>query len=190
MRHLEAYLVDRPVLRVNMVSSLDGAGTLNGRSGGLGGPADQELMQTLRMLADVILVGAETVRVEGYQGDLIGEPAKRWRLAQGLPAHPSFVVASWSQGRPLETLLPALRGKHILCEGGPHIFAALAAMDAIDELCLTIGPVLAGPGEGRISRGVPHPLRRMKFVHAIPDGDLLFLRYRRPDPDGAAPGGR
>lgn len=180
MRHLNAYQVDRPLLRVNMVSSLDGAATLNGRSGGLGGPADQELMQTLRMLADVILVGAETVRVEGYAGDLIGEPAKQWRVAQGLAAHPDFVVASRREGRPLETVLPSLSGKHILCEGGPHIVAALAAMDAIDELCLTIGPVLAGPGEGRITQGAPHPLRRLKLAHAIPDGDLLFLRYSRP----------
>lgn len=181
MRHLAAYLPEdrsEKLLRINMVSSLDGAATLDGRSGGLGGPADQELMQTLRMMADVILVGANTVRVEGYQGDLIGEAAQRWRLEHGLSRHPEFVVASRSEGRPLETLLPQLEG-HILCEGGPHIVAALAGLDAIDELCLTLGPLLAGPGEGRISEGTPHPLRRMKLIHAMPDGDLLFLRYAR-----------
>jgi riboflavin biosynthesis pyrimidine reductase len=186
MDHVSAYApADRgvPMLRMNMVSSLDGAATLDGRSGGLGGPADQALMGTLRMLADVILAGENTVRIEGYEGELISPEAKRWRVGHGLPESPLFVVASRSGGNPLSTLLPSLAAEgltQILCEGGPHLFGALAAMDAIDEVCLTIGPVLAGPGGPRITAGEPHPLRRMRLVHAIPDGDLLFLRYARP----------
>ncbi|HCT81713.1 MAG TPA: pyrimidine reductase family protein [Micromonosporaceae bacterium] len=166
------------MLRVNMVSSLDGAAWLDGRSGPLGGPADQALMKTLRMFADVILVGAGTVRVEGYQGDLIDEPQKQWRLEHGLTEQPRLVVVSRS-GPPLPELLAELGDLHILCEGGPHLFGSLAALDAIDDLCLTIGPVLVGPGAGRITAGNPHPVRRMNLVHAIPDGDLLFLRYAR-----------
>ena len=53
-------------LRVNFVSSADGAVTLDGASGGLGGPGDQRVFQLLRDLADVILVAAGTVRNEGY----------------------------------------------------------------------------------------------------------------------------
>lgn len=53
-------------LRANMVSSLDGAATVDGRSGGLSGPADRDIFLSLRDLADVILVGASTVRVEDY----------------------------------------------------------------------------------------------------------------------------
>lgn len=181
MDFVEAYApADRsaPMLRVNMVSSLDGAAWLDGRSGPLGGSADQKLMKTLRMFADVILVGAGTVRVEGYQGDLIDEPQKQWRLEHGLTEQPRLVVVSRS-GPPLSELLAELGNLHILCEGGPHLFGSLAAMDAIDELCLTIGPLLVGPGPGRITAGNPHPVRRMALVHAIPDGDLLFLRYAR-----------
>jgi len=51
---------------INMVMSLDGAIAVNGRSGGLGGPADRAMFRALRGAADVVLVGAETVRAERY----------------------------------------------------------------------------------------------------------------------------
>jgi len=169
------------MIRLNMVSSLDGAGTLEGRAGGLGGPADQAMLIRLRMLADVILVGASTVRVEGYQGNLIDDKASHWRVEHGLPPHPRLVIATLrGGGPPLSELVRQFREQkaQVLCEGGPHIFGALAGMDAIDDLCLTLGPLLAGPGAGRITAGQPHPPRRMSFVHAIPIENLLFLRYR------------
>lgn len=174
---------DRSVsmIRLNMVSSLDGAATFEGRSGGLGGPADQQMMIRLRMLSDVILVGAGTVRVEGYQGSLIDDRAVRWRLEHGLPPHPRLVIVTRKgSGQPLSELVSMFREQRtqVLCEGGPHIFGQLAAMDAVDDLCLTIGPLLAGPGASRITAGKPHPPRRMRLVHAIPVDDLLFLRYR------------
>lgn len=165
----------RGMLRLNMITSLDGAATLGGRSGPLGGAADQAVMRLLRKLADVIIVGASTVRIEGYQGDLISREDKDWRVAQGLSPHPLFEVAHLSG---LPELVRRHAGAQILCEGGPHIFGALAAMDAIDELCLTVGPVLAGPGAGRITAGLPHPLRPMRLIHAIPVDDLVFLRYQ------------
>jgi hypothetical protein len=57
---------DRPFVRCNMISSLDGAIAVEGRSGALGGPADRRVFQVLRSLADVIVVGAGTAREEGY----------------------------------------------------------------------------------------------------------------------------
>ena len=56
----------RPSVRLNMIASLDGAATVDGLSGGLGGPADQRVFGALRELADVVLVAAGTVRAEGY----------------------------------------------------------------------------------------------------------------------------
>jgi riboflavin biosynthesis pyrimidine reductase len=56
----------RPWVRVNMISSLDGAIAVRGRSGTLGGPPDRRLFMVLRSLADVIVVGAGTMRTEGY----------------------------------------------------------------------------------------------------------------------------
>ena len=55
----------RPGVRLNFVASADGAATVAGLSGGLASPGDRALFQTLRSLADVILVGAGTVRAEG-----------------------------------------------------------------------------------------------------------------------------
>lgn len=43
---------DRPSVRLNMIASIDGAGSLDGRSTGLGGPADKVRFSTLRSLAD------------------------------------------------------------------------------------------------------------------------------------------
>src|SRR5688572_25161449 len=110
MKYIEEYApMDRsvPMLRLNMVTSLDGAAWVDGRAGGLGGDADQALMRVLRMHSDVILVGAGTVRVEGYRGDLIGEEQKSWRLERGLPEHPRFEVVS-RRGTPLPELLDQL----------------------------------------------------------------------------------
>jgi len=56
----------RPGVRLNMIASVDGATTVAGVSGGLGGPADHDLFALLRSLADVVLVAAGTVRAEGY----------------------------------------------------------------------------------------------------------------------------
>ncbi len=49
-----------------MIASLDGAATVDGLSGGLGGPADHRVSAALRALADVVLVAAAMVRAEGY----------------------------------------------------------------------------------------------------------------------------
>jgi riboflavin biosynthesis pyrimidine reductase len=55
-------------VRANMVSTLDGsANGPDGGSGALGGSADRAVFGVLRGLADVILVGAGTARVEGYR---------------------------------------------------------------------------------------------------------------------------
>jgi hypothetical protein len=49
----------------------------------------------------------------------------------------------------------------------------------VDELCLTIAPVMeAGPAV-RIAHGQTETRRRMTLRHAIPVGDMLFLRYDR-----------
>src|SRR3954470_18317031 len=61
-----AYAHDAGVVRANMVASADGAATFDSRSGALSSRADRALFLTLRNYADVVLVGASTVRVEGY----------------------------------------------------------------------------------------------------------------------------
>jgi riboflavin biosynthesis pyrimidine reductase len=83
-----------PWLRVNFVSSVDGAATHDGLSGGLGGEADKRVFDVLRRLCDVVLVGAGTVRDERYGPMRLDEAAVRWRVANGLPQHPVFAIVS------------------------------------------------------------------------------------------------
>ena len=60
--------LDRCWVRANMISSLDGGATDDGKSGGLAGPGDRALFARMRQEADVIVVGASTVRIENYSG--------------------------------------------------------------------------------------------------------------------------
>ena len=56
-----------PWLRANFVSTLDGAATgANGRSGTINTAADGVVFRLLRRLSDVVVVGAGTIRAEGY----------------------------------------------------------------------------------------------------------------------------
>ncbi|GGM16961.1 pyrimidine reductase family protein [Nakamurella endophytica] len=74
-------------LRANMIVSLDGRTAVAGRSGALGDDADRRLFQLLRDTADVVLVGAATVRAEGYggSGDTPESRARRARWGLGDP---------------------------------------------------------------------------------------------------------
>ncbi|MBT2498117.1 pyrimidine reductase family protein [Agromyces sp. ISL-38] len=241
---LEAYALPEGAarhVRMNFVASLDGAVSIDGRSGGLGNEADRLAMQVMRTLADVVLVGAGTVRVEGYGGVRVGEADAAWRLEHGRapqprlavvssaldldPHHPFFAkaverpivvthAAAPAERRDalsavadvlvcgggdgggagdsaagdgsvdLEAMLDSLAHMgigRVLCEGGPRLFGALMNADLVDELCLSLSPLLVGGTAGRISRGAAEMERSMHLVHAIPAGDLLLLRYSRAD---------
>ncbi|MEU7976062.1 pyrimidine reductase family protein [Micromonospora sp. NPDC049089] len=69
----------------------------------------------------------------------------------------------------------------LLCEGGPHLFGALTAADLVDELCLTVSPLLAGAGPGRITAGDTAPPRHLPLRHVLASDDgVLMLRHARP----------
>jgi 5-amino-6-(5-phosphoribosylamino)uracil reductase len=207
-----------PYVRVNMVSSLDGAVAVDGKTGSLGSAADLTVFELLRELAEVILVGAGTVRVENYNGAR--------RPTRGRDTHPPIAVVSGSAALDPDSLLftdtfvPPLvltlksapkercdrireaggevvllerltpqgiiaelhhRELHrVLCEGGPTLLGNFHEADAVDELCLTVAPLITGGGAGRItsSTGRESP-RRMELVGALAAEDGLLLRYRR-----------
>jgi 5-amino-6-(5-phosphoribosylamino)uracil reductase len=70
--------------------------------------------------------------------------------------------------------------RRVCCEGGPTLFGELIAADLVDQLCLTVAPLLAGGREGRISMGPP-PGAPTKLVLAsvLAEDDFLMLRYRK-----------
>src|SRR5918994_1045233 len=57
---------DRPFVLLNMIATADGRATIEGRTAPIANRADYELFHALRARCDAVMVGAETIRVEGY----------------------------------------------------------------------------------------------------------------------------
>lgn len=230
---LEPYLAvdrSRPAgaawVLAHMVAGLDGTAAINGRVGALSTGPDKILFRRMRQVADVVLVGAETVRREGYGTLGLDEAAQRDRQQRGMqpspplailsrsldldwsakafadaPAHArtivvtcedadpqrrteaeqvaDVVIAGTDKVEPAEALraLAALGHRVVVCEGGPTWLGQLAAAGYLDELCLTIAPLMGGdplpvaltPSGGGVSG---YDLR-----HVLEEDGTLFLRY-------------
>ncbi|HKY75828.1 MAG TPA: pyrimidine reductase family protein [Acidimicrobiia bacterium] len=173
----------RPAVRLNMIGSVDGATALDGRSGGLGGPADRKVFAALRSLADVVLVAAGTVRAENYGPARlpIAVVSGSLRLDWDTPfftdaiERPIVVTSGRAPAdavKQAEAVADVLvagdsvvdladvvtqlgeRGfAHVLAEGGPTFNGALAAAGLLDELCLTFAPRLVAGDAKRIIAG-------------------------------------
>jgi riboflavin biosynthesis pyrimidine reductase len=98
----------RPWVTTNMVMSLDGAFSTEGVSGGLSSGEDHELFLAQRSLADVILVGASTVRAENYRRPSVSDEAARIRATRGQDPTPRIVITSKSLSLPDD--VPLLHG--------------------------------------------------------------------------------
>lgn len=85
----------RPWVTVGMISTLDGGTAADGRSGALGGPADQAVLTAVRGIADAVLVGAGTVVAEDYGPLRHRQEVRDARLAAGRrDAPPRLVIVS------------------------------------------------------------------------------------------------
>jgi len=88
---------DRPWVALSMVSSLDGATAVHGRSGPLGGAPDRVVFRAVRAIADVVLVAAGTVRTEGYGPVRLSDEAVAARVEAGRdPGPPRLAIVSAS----------------------------------------------------------------------------------------------
>lgn len=83
-------------LYLNMVSSIDGATAVEGGASELTDDDDQALFLSMRAAADVVLVGAETVRAEDYGPMRLSAAAQEQRLERGLDRFPRLAVISRS----------------------------------------------------------------------------------------------
>ena len=109
-------------------------------------------------------------------------PADRRAALEGL----TDVIVAGQDTVDLKAAVAALaeRGhRRMLAEGGPHLLAQIAEAGLLDELCLTVSPVLAGPTGSRILAGAlpassPQPLA---LAHVLEDDGYLFCRYTRKD---------
>ena len=83
-------------VRANFITSVDGGATSGGSSGAMGGPGDRFIFNLLRELADVIVVGAGTVRIEGYSGAQLSVPERQHRQARGQGEVPQLAIVTKS----------------------------------------------------------------------------------------------
>jgi riboflavin biosynthesis pyrimidine reductase len=216
-----------------MIASVDGAIALDGRSGGLAGAADRLVFTVLRSLADVIIVGAGTVRAERYRQ---AQPDELWeQLRTGRPPAPPVavitrkldldlghrlfgdgagatsaglartivlttdlapahrlaaarqvadVIVAGAESVQAPGALDALtsRGyRRMLVEGGPMLLGEFVADGRLDELCLTISPVLeGGHAPGRVmTTPSPTTLTGLRLATVLEDDGFLLTRYVR-----------
>lgn len=210
----------RPWVVANMVCDLTGSTAVDGRVGALSAGADVELFRRLRSIADVVLVGAETVRRERY-GPVRIEPrdevddrppppvavisrslAFDWTIplfASKDGTRPIVVtcddadpVAVAAAERHADVLVAggesvdlgvALRGFAergagvVVCEGGPHLLGELVAGGHLDELCLTITPLMGGDPLPVAVLPPGSRLHGFRLAQVADDDGTLFLRY-------------
>jgi riboflavin biosynthesis pyrimidine reductase len=192
----------RPHVASVMVSSLDGRAAVAGSSRPLGGPMDLQLLLALRRRSDALLVGPATVRAEGYgplpcpavlvtrsfdlpwEAGLFAAPGQRVLVYTRGQAEPPPVAAA-VEVVPLVELSAVLadlyrRGiESVLCEGGPTLNRALLAAGLLDELFLTLSPLVTGDDSqpAIVAGGALHaPARLALRSVATADGEL-YLRY-------------
>ena len=217
-------------VRSNFISSLDGGATSEGKTGGLAGPGDKALFSLMRELADVIVVGAGTVRVENYGGAQMSAAARQARRDRGQSEVPPIAIVTQSglldrdmkvfthtevpplvlttaaaqetvrgrlggsadvvacsgedsAGVDLTTLLAVLAERglpRVLTEGGPSLHSTFIDDGLLDELCLTVAPVLVGGQARRITTGAGQVLTGMRRAHLLADeAGYLYTRYVR-----------
>lgn len=217
-------------VRGNMISSLDGGATEDGKSGGLGGPGDRAVFNLMRQHADVILMGAATVRIENYSGVQLSAAQRQERQRRGQAEVPPIAVITASAAldhdskfftrtevAPLiltatQTVADARRRLggvaevldasgadptrvdpavalrilaerklfRVLTEGGPSLLSLLIENDLLDELCLTVAPILLGGVARRIATGPGQAHTRMRPSHLLTDDEgYLYTRYVR-----------
>jgi riboflavin biosynthesis pyrimidine reductase len=210
----------------HMVTGLDGCAAIAGRVGALSTAPDKALFADMRTLADVVLVGARTVRQEGYGPIRLPDARVAARVAEGRPAAPPLAVVSRSldldwgarafagadprtivatcKAAPPDRLAAARevadvivageesvdpdallaqladRGlRTVLCEGGPSWLGELVVAGHLDELCLTVAPMMGGDPLPVAVFPPGAPLTGFDLRHVLREDDTLFLRYER-----------
>ena len=195
-----------PWVRANMISTTDGAATGDdGRSGSINNPVDKRVFDTLRGLADAVVVGAGTAAAEGYgpADRPIVLVSRTGRVPERLRgAEPGRVLLATCGAAPgldrardalgaehclvlgghrvdltqLRTRLAERGWSHLLCEGGPHLLRDLLDQGVLDELDATVVPRLVGGPHPRITDGPPVDVP-LRLGLLLEEGSTLLARW-------------
>lgn len=192
---------------VNFVETLDGVVALpdvprSNRIVADESEADRFVMALLRACADAVVIGSHTflasprnrwTAAAAYPDAAAGLATLRRSL--GLRDEPEVVVLSRARTLASEVLGDRLRvrgsaadavaelrargARRILCEGGPTLFGSMLADELVDELFVTLSPVLAGRGLSLVEGVELLPGRRIggTLAGVRRHGSHLFLRY-------------
>jgi riboflavin biosynthesis pyrimidine reductase len=217
-------------VRGNMIASLDGGATEDGKAGGLAGPGDKAVFALMRQAADVIVVGAATVRIENYSGAQLSVAQRQDRQRRGQAEVPPIAIitqtgeldpgariftrteappliltctqsvddtrqrlgavaevidASGSEPDRVDVaavlkILADRRLFRVLTEGGPTILSLFIENELLDELCLTVAPILVGGVARRIATGPDAAHTTMRPTHLLTDDEgYLYTRYTK-----------
>lgn len=110
----------RPYVIINMVSSLDGKATSDGKASQIGSSVDRTLMRTLRAHVDAVMVGSGTLRAEKLRLD-VPQNLSRKRESRGLKPQPLAIVATTSGDVPLEENLLGSSPDNLLILASPTV---------------------------------------------------------------------
>lgn len=199
----------RPWVTLVMITSVDGAISIDGVSGGLGAPSDHQRFAAARRQADAIIVGASTVHIEDYQpatvpiavisGSLSPDPAARlFRDPNNQPILYTTDQAAGTRGADFDGIAQVVslgdsvdparvladldnRGMQaVVLEGGPTLNSHFLRADLVDEMLISYSPLITGGNGSRLTNGEPMPNeRRFTVDRVLLADDLLFARYLR-----------
>jgi riboflavin biosynthesis pyrimidine reductase len=198
---------DRSWVGLCMVSSIDGSTVVDGRSSELSSANDLAVLLGLRRLADVIIVGAGTVRGEGYgptdtPGQRIGVVTASGRVDTALPLFTSgagFLITTdhaevadnidsiraGTERVDLRAAVSRLSEIHpaphfVQVEGGALLNGAVLDADLFDEINLTTSPLCVGGAGPRLTTGATDLALRFELAQmVIDDQSFVFSRWKR-----------
>lgn len=191
-------------VRINMVTTLTGAASgADGTSDTLTNRVDRAILGVIRRDAQVVVVGAATVRAEGYivprsatlaivsrTGRLDGHRLDDAdldrvllvvpeRAAVDVPAGVQVVRTGPDGGISPTGIIAALAARgldRVVCEGGPTLASAFAAAGVVDEYCITVAPRLTPVAVPVMSLDAAVDLETRGML--VDDAGFSYLRLR------------
>lgn len=175
---------NRPWVVMCMISSADGALTVDGRAEGLGNATDREAFLHLHRTTDSVLVGANTVR----SGDVRTPLAESRHLyvvsrSGNLGPHGEALRAASNThvlSGDVTHIAPQINGNTCLLEGGAVLNGQMLAAGLVDEVFLTVAPRFVADDAARIAFGAPAARDPWNLMQLCVDDDgYVFIRYER-----------